>query len=503
AGLGELGALDSSTEALLRRHRGRLALERAAGQAAPQAGAADPWAAAPGAEEERGLLARAAQEEDDAQAVREVAWGPAVEGQQPAPREPPADAASRPAEDAGREQEERDEDPDLWSLWNVGAPGPRSGGVGAEGAAESPGMGADAGSATPPSRLREYLARPARLGRRAVDVSPAARRPQRVKDHVHRIVDCPSFTGQDHQWQEAGQDAPTSGPKGYVQYLDPLPWIDPTSIRQALRSESAVSNSQVTCSVLWGLANFFKTICLTKLRDRCKLLGFPAQIAMVFLSMDRGTKGAAHAAGRPTCAELRLQQEQREAGDCGEVSAGKDVARHDQRAEADVISATGAQMGFCWAPRDFDDWYNPAVAAWLAEDGNGERQAATPDYKYQRKGGRGEDTDLVEAVMSLRTEAEGEVPPVGILRRAVAEAREGAGGSRSDGPAPPRASRPGRGERQPHGLQNPAGRILFVTERLPLLSGRRAGRQERPRAGANADLWQRVARVAGDVEAEA
>ncbi|CAK0911273.1 unnamed protein product, partial [Prorocentrum cordatum] len=37
---------------------------------------------------------------------------------------------------------------------------------------------------------------------------------------------------------------------------------------------------------------------------------------------------------------------------------------------ADMISTTGAQMGFCLAPRDFNDCYNPVIAAWLAEDPN-------------------------------------------------------------------------------------------------------------------------------------
>ena len=60
--------------------------------------------------------------------------------------------------------------------------------------------------------------------------------------------------------------------------------------RQALRSESAVCNSQVSCSLLWDLAKFFETICLDKLAARCKHLGFPEQIAAVCLNMYRGPR---------------------------------------------------------------------------------------------------------------------------------------------------------------------------------------------------------------------
>ncbi|CAK0875240.1 unnamed protein product, partial [Prorocentrum cordatum] len=60
--------------------------------------------------------------------------------------------------------------------------------------------------------------------------------------------------------------------------------------RQSLRSEAAVANSQVSCSMQWGLREFFGTICLETPKERCKHLGFPPQIAYVCLNMYAGPR---------------------------------------------------------------------------------------------------------------------------------------------------------------------------------------------------------------------
>eukprot|EP00959_Pyramimonas_sp_CCMP1952_P421322 8826123-Pyramimonas_sp.AAC.1 len=56
-------------------------------------------------------------------------------------------------------------------------------------------------------------------------------------------------------------------------------------------------------------------------------------------------------------------------------------------------------------------------------------------------------------------------------------------------------------------LENSVGRALFFADHLQLLSGWQGGRQEVPRGGASADIWQRIARAlqfrgAGEVEVE-
>lgn len=178
SGFRSLGALDGSTDALLRRQRRQLGVAQTTFGAA-----ADPWAT----EEER-LLTRLAEEprtvRTSSVAGQSAASRASVETGAPRPADlNDATGDSAPPESEGQPASQR---PDLWSLWSADArdigAAPASAGSGTghpkqDGErrsqqvftdTDSHALGSGPGAATPSSRLREYLTRPERTGRRPV-----------------------------------------------------------------------------------------------------------------------------------------------------------------------------------------------------------------------------------------------------------------------------------------------------------------------------------------------
>jgi len=193
AGFRNLGALDAATEAFLRRTRREVAAAEPASAAAQRSGRSPGLDIHPGSDatDSLSMLHRLAAEAEAP--ARPVARTSAAEVSFAGP--PAGDqlrsggkAASPPAQsDGGPEQ------PDLWALWGAG---------------DDAGAGAgrdDLGAATAPERLREYLARPERIGRRP-PVNLKAGAPPKVEDAADgdELGDPTSTTG------EAGVE-PTRG----------------------------------------------------------------------------------------------------------------------------------------------------------------------------------------------------------------------------------------------------------------------------------------------------
>mmetsp|Transcript_78182 Transcript_78182/g.148564 ORF Transcript_78182/g.148564 Transcript_78182/m.148564 type:complete len:715 (+) Transcript_78182:276-2420(+) len=174
-GFRSLGALDGSTDALLRRQRRQLGVAQTA-FGAP----ADPWTT----DEER-LLTRLAEEPRTVRkpsvAGRHSTGGVFTEpGSEMQPETPMAEDVAK-----------GDQQPDLWTLWGADATGDTGGvkfqerGKASQKAStgpESDVLGGGAGEATPASRLREYLARPERAGRKPVVLGSQAASAEVVND---------------------------------------------------------------------------------------------------------------------------------------------------------------------------------------------------------------------------------------------------------------------------------------------------------------------------------
>jgi len=156
AGLRALGALDSSTDSLLRRQRKQLGVEQAKGRTF-----SDAWTF----DDDR-LLQRLAEEAPEPS--RGVATRQPTTSAAPSPPTSMDDATTLDID-----SKQVDQGLDLWSLWAKDASTAE--------AHENPGvatadtvLASGVGDATSTTRLREYLARPERVGRRPVALTPSA-----------------------------------------------------------------------------------------------------------------------------------------------------------------------------------------------------------------------------------------------------------------------------------------------------------------------------------------